>query len=129
MLAYPSLRYAWDSASAIEHAAGYTLERAGIEYFWNHYIRSADDAHDPLCAPLLAQSHSGLPPALIVCAEYDPLLDDGREYAAKLRGASVPVTLIVYEGMSHGFLWMTGVVDRASEAIDEIAAAAREALG
>jgi acetyl esterase len=129
MLAYPSLRYAWDSSSAIEHASGYTLERAGIEYFWNHYVRSADDGNDPLCAPLLARSHARLPPALIVCAEYDPLLDDGRDYAAKLAAAGVPVRLIVYEGMAHGFLWMGGVVDRARGAIDEIAAAARDALG
>jgi acetyl esterase len=100
-----------------------------MQYFWNHYVRTAADGNDPLCAPLEAESHAGLPPALIVCAQYDPLLDDGRDYAAKLEAAGVPVTLSVYEGMSHGFLWMGGVVDRTSVALDEIAAAARQALG
>jgi acetyl esterase len=128
MLAYPCLRYAWDSPSAIQHASGYTLERAGIEYFWNHYVRSAADAADPLCAPLVAPSHEGLPPALIVCAEYDPLLDDGREYAASLKAAGVATRLIVCDGMSHGFLWMAGAVDRARERLDEVGAAARTAL-
>ena len=129
MLAYPCLRYTWDSPSAIEHANGYTLERAGVEYFWNHYVRSAADANDCLCAPLEAPSHALLPPAMIVCAQYDPLLDDGVEYAAKLKAAGVPIRLRVYQGMSHGFLWMGGVVDRTSEALDEIAAAARAMLG
>jgi acetyl esterase len=129
MLAYPCLRVAWDSASATEHGTGYTLERAGIEYFWKHYIRGPEDADDPLCAPLQARSHAGLPPALIVCAQYDPLLDDGRDYAAKLEAANVPVRLRICAGMSHGFLWMGGRVNRAREAVDEIAAAASEALG
>lgn len=128
VLIYPAVRGTADSASAREHASGYTLERAAMEYFWNHYVRSPDDIRDPLCAPLSAQSLAGLPPALIVCAQYDPLLDDGRDFAARLEADGVPVQLSVYEGMTHGFLWMGGVVDRTSDALDEIAAAAREAL-
>jgi acetyl esterase len=129
LLAYPSLRYAWDSASARQYASGYTLERAGIEYFWNHYVRDTADGDDPLCAPLKAESLAGLPPALIVCPEYDPLLDDGRDYAERLEAAGVAVRFVVYDGMSHGFLWMGGVVDRVRDALDAIGAAAREALG
>ncbi len=128
MLIYPALRGSADSASALEHASGLTLERAGMEYFWNHYIRSADDIRDPLCAPLRAASLAGLPPALIICAEYDPLLDDGRDYAKRLEADGVPVHCSVYEGMTHGFLWMGGVVDRVSNAFDEIANAAKAAL-
>jgi acetyl esterase len=128
LLAYPCLRYAWDSASALEYASGYTLERAGMEYFWKHYIARPADTEDPLFAPLKAKSHAGLPPALIVCAEYDPLRDDGVEYAARLEAASVQVTLKIYGGMAHGFLWMGGVVDRARDALEEIGAAARNAL-
>jgi acetyl esterase len=128
MLIYPALRGTTDSASAREHASGYTLERAGMEYFWNHYIRTPEDALDPLCAPLSSQSLAGLPPTQIVCAQYDPLLDDGRDYAARLEAAGVPVRLSVYEGMTHGFLWMGGVVDRAGDALNEIGAAARMAL-
>jgi acetyl esterase len=127
-LIYPALRGTTDSGSAREHASGYTLERAGMEYFWNHYIRTPDDVDDPRCAPLAAQSLAGLPPALIVCARYDPLLDDGTDYARRLEEAGVPVRLSVYDGMSHGFLWMGGVVDRAHEALEEIGSAARERL-
>ncbi len=77
----------------------------------------------------MADSHEGLPPALIICAEYDPLLDDGRDYAAKLTAAGVSTRLSIYEGMPHGFLWMAGAVDRTRAALDEIAAAARAVLG
>jgi acetyl esterase len=128
LLAYPSLRCEWDSSSAREFAQGYTLERAGVEYFWNLYVCGPGDADDPYCVPLKAASHAGMPPTLIVCAEYDPLLDDGRDYAAALEAAGVPVTLLICEGMSHGFLWMGGVVDRVSEVLDDIGAAARRAL-
>ena len=99
-----------------------------MEYFWNHYVNGPEDASTPLCAPLQAPSHLGLPPALIVCPELDPLLDDGREYAQALASAGVPVKLSVDAGMTHGFLWMGGVVDRAREALAEIGSAARLAL-
>jgi acetyl esterase len=128
MLIYPALRGTSDSPSAHAYASGYTLERAGMEYFWSHYVRSADDSTNPLCAPLAAKSLTGLPPALIICAQYDPLLDDGRDYAARLQADGVDVKLSIYDGMSHGFLWMGGVVDRTSDALDEIAAGARAAF-
>jgi len=128
MLIYPALRGSTESESAREHASGYTLERAGMEYFWNHYVRSHEDASNEYCAPLSATSLADLPPALILCARYDPLLDDGRDYAKRLEAAGVSVHLSIYEGMSHGFLWMGGVVDRSRDALAEIAAAARHSL-
>lgn len=128
VLIYPALRGSADSDSAAEFASGYTLERAGMEYFWDHYTRNPADSLDPLCAPLAAPSLVGLPPALIVCAQYDPLIDDGRDYALRLEEAGVAVKFSVYEGMMHGFLWMGGYVDRTSDALDEIAAATRDNL-
>jgi acetyl esterase len=81
-----------------------------------------DPAHadDPYCSPLRAKDHSGLPPAFIVTAEFDPLCDDGRNYAAKLEAAGVPVTLSEYKGMIHGFLWMSGVLDQSRAVVDEL---------
>ena len=128
MLAYPALRGTADSPSATEYASGYTLERAGMEYFWSNYVNSPADAGNPLCAPLSSTSLAGLPPALIVCAQFDPLLDDGRDYAARLAADGVPVELLVYEDMTHGFLWMAGQVERTNEALDAIGNAARNAL-
>lgn len=130
VLIYPAVQYgAWDSPSAHENAEGYSLERAGIEYFWKHYVRDEADGEAPYCSPLRAANHTGLPPALIVCAEYDPLRDDGVAYAGKLRSAGVDAKLSVYEGMIHGFLWMGGRVDAVSRALDEIGREVRAALG
>jgi len=129
VLIYPCVQYGWDTPSAKENAEGLSLERAGMEYFWNHYVRGPDDGADPYCSPLLAESHAGLPPALVICAEYDPLRDDGRNYAARLEAAGVPVKLSLYKGMIHGFLWMAGVLDQAKTALDEIGREVRSALG
>ena len=129
LLVYPAVRYGWDTPSAIENAEGYLLQRASMEYFWTHYVRSPTDGAHPYCSPLLAADHAGLPPAFIVTAGFDPLRDDGAMYADKLRAAGVPVKLHNYEGMIHGFFWMSGVIDQAKALLDEIGEEVRAALG
>ncbi len=129
VLIYPAVEYGWDTASSVANAEGYGLQRASMEYFWNHYIDDPSDAAMPYCSPLAAEDHSGLPPALIVCAEFDPLCDDGRNYAAKLEAAGVPAKFRLYEGMIHGFLWMSGVFDQSRTLLDEIGREVRSALG
>jgi acetyl esterase len=99
-----------------------------MEYFWNQYVRNPRDGMNPYCSPLSAEDHSGLPPALIVSAEYDPLCDDGRKYADKLVAAGVPAKFRLYRGMIHGFLWMSGVLDEAKAAFDEIGREVKAAL-
>lgn len=128
VLVYPALQYGWDTASAIENAEGYGLQRATMKYLWQHYVTSAADAAHPYCSPLLAPDHSGLPPAFIVTAEFDPLRDDGRMYADKLGAAGVPVRLHNYDGMIHGFLWYAGIFDQSKALLDEIGAEVRSAL-
>ena len=87
------------------------------------------DGTNPYCSPLTAEDHSGLPPALIISAECDPLCDDGRNYADKLTTAGVPVKFRLYQGMIHGFLWMPGVFDQSKALLDEIGREVKSALG
>ena len=129
VLVYPAVQYGWDTPSCIAYAEGYGIQRAGLEYFWNHYVNNRSDGANAYCSPLAAEDHSGLPAALIVCAEFDPLCDDGRNYAAKLEAAGVPVKYRLYEGMIHGFLYMSGVFDQSRALLDEIGREVRSALG
>jgi acetyl esterase len=99
-----------------------------VIYFWKHYLRSADDRKDPRVAPALAKSFKGLPPALIITAEFDPLRDEGESYGEKLRAAGVPVTVSRYEGMIHGFFSMYEALDKGKLAIEESAEALRKAF-
>jgi acetyl esterase len=127
-LIYPAVDYGWDTASAHENAEGYLLQRRSMEWFWNHYIPDPSVADDPRVSPLRAGDHANLPPAFIVTAEFDPLRDDGRNYAAKLREAGVPVTYSEYAGMIHGFYWMQGISDVAKQLHAELAHEVRAAL-
>ena len=129
VLVYPAVQYGWDTPSALANAEGFLLQRASMEYFWTHYVRSPSDAEHPYCSPLAAEDHAGLPPALIVSAEFDPLCDDGRNYANKLEAAGVPTKFSVYDGMIHGFLWMSGVLDQSKALVDEIGREVRAVLG
>jgi acetyl esterase len=129
VLIYPAVQYGWDTPSALANAEGFLLQRASMAYFWNHYVRNPSDGMHPYCSPLAAEDHSGLPPALIVSAEFDPLCDDGRNYADKLAAAGVLVKFSLYKGMIHGFLWMSGVLDQSKAVLDEIGREVKAALG
>jgi acetyl esterase len=127
-LIYPAVEHGWDTPSYQENAEGYLLQRESMRWFWNHYVQDAALADDWHVSPLRARDHSGLPPAFIATAEFDPLRDDGRAYHAKLHDAGVPVTYVEYDGMIHGFYWMQGVADGARRLHADLAEAIREAL-
>jgi acetyl esterase len=129
LLIYPVTHHSFDTPSYRECADGYLLTRAGMGWFWSHYLRRVEDGQHPHASPLLARSLADLPAALVITAEYDPLRDEGEAYAARLREASVSVTLTRYPGMIHGFFRMINLVDEARQARDEAAAALRKALG
>jgi acetyl esterase len=120
LLIYPVTDY-YDpgTPSMAENAEGYGLTRRGMGWFWDHYLADASVAADPYASPLRARDLSGLPPALVVTAEYDPLRDEGELYADRLRQAGVPTQMKRWDGMNHGFFAVPGVVDKASAAIDE----------
>jgi acetyl esterase len=129
VLIYPATDCGWDKPSAIENAEGYLLQRGSMEWFWNHYLSSMAEAENPYVSPLRAANLSGLPPAYICTAEFDPLRDDGELYGERLRDAGVPVKYTQYDGMIHGFYWMTGVLDQARNLHAEIAEEVRAAFG
>jgi acetyl esterase len=105
-----------------ENAEGYGLTRDTMIWFWDHYLADASQANDPYVSPLRAPDLSGLPPALVQTAEYDPLRDEGEAYAARLREAGTPATLSRWDGLNHGFLFWVGRVDKASAAMRECCA-------
>lgn len=94
----------FETASYRENATGYGLTRAGMLWFWQHYINSPDDYANPYAAPLRAPDLSHLPPAFIAAAQYDPLREDSIAYADALRAAGNAVELRVYDGMVHAWL-------------------------
>ena len=125
LLIYPAVDARMGHASVDENATGYFLTKGDMDWFYGHY---GADPNDWRASPLLAPNHSGLPPALVLTAQYDPLRDEGEAYARKLEEAGVPVTLRRYDGQIHGFTIMTAAVDRAREAVDQAAADLRQAL-
>jgi acetyl esterase len=111
----------FDTDSHRELSEGYFLTRAAMEWFRGHYVPSADLARHPEVSPLLTPDLSGLPPALVITAEFDPLRDEGEAYAKHLRQAGVPVTVTRYPGMIHAFVSMRGVLSGGRQAIQEVA--------
>lgn len=127
MLVYPLVDYDDDSPSMSEYGAGHFLTQEAMDYFTDHYLRTPDQRRDVRASPLRADL-AGLPPALVVTAECDPLRDQGEAYARKLQQAGVPTTLRRYEGMIHPFFSLGGIIDDGKQAVTDIAATLREAL-
>ncbi len=110
-----------ETTSHREFAEGYFLTRAAMDWFTGHYLASPDQKRHLEVSPLLAPNLSGLPPALVITAEFDPLRDEGEAYAQRLEQAGVPVTVSRYPGMIHGFVSMHGVLTGGRQAIQEAA--------
>ena len=100
-----------------------------MRWFWHHYLENESDGANPLASPLRAATLAGLPPATVITAEYDPLRDEGREYAKRLAAAGVPTQYTNYDGVFHGFFAMTEQLPRARQAVDDACAALRKAFG
>jgi len=124
LLLYPVTNFAFDTPSYQQNADGYMLTKDAMMWCWSLYLRGEADGHNPYASPLRAQDLHGLPPALVVTAEYDPLRDEGELYAARLREAGVPAVCKRYDGMIHGGLPM----DMGKQAWQEAAAALRSAF-
>jgi acetyl esterase/lipase len=129
VLIYPAVGSSLDSPSAREYGEGYFLTRDDMVWFSTNYLRNEKDLFDPHFAPLLAEDLQGLPGALIITGEFDPIRDNGEAYAKRLSNAGVPVKLSRYDGMIHGFVSMAGVLDQGTKAISQIASDLRIVFG
>lgn len=128
LLVYPVVDVACESASMTIYADAFPLTRAKMDWFIGHYIGPGDDPSDPRLSPLRSPDLSGLAPAVVVTAGFDPLLDQGEAYARRLREAGVPVAYRCYDSLAHGFTAFTGAVPCADVAAREVAGLVREGL-
>jgi acetyl esterase len=128
MLIYPVTDHDYGTGSYQENGDGYLLTKDMMVWFWDHYLRSPEDGANPLASPLRADDLSGLPPAMVVTGEFDPLRDEGEAYAQRLRQAGVPVNHKRYEGQIHAFFQMPGLFPQALVAADAAAAELRKAF-
>jgi len=127
VLIYPVTDADLDSSGYARLGEGLNLTRAKMEWYWRRYLDGADGVH-PDASPLRAAELAGVAPALVQTAEYDPLGDEGADYAHRLREAGVPVTLTQYDGQVHGFIRLRSYCgEQADEAIAEIASAIQAA--
>ena len=125
LLIYPVVDCDFERASYTENAEGYMLTLDVMKWFWDQYVPDAEQRRQPYVSPLAADDLSGLPPTLVITAEFDPLRDEGEAYAERLRAAGVPVTCTRYDGMIHGFFSFADFVDKGRQALSEAAAALR----
>jgi acetyl esterase len=127
LLIYPVTNHSFETASYAENAEGYLLEREMMRWFWNHYLANELDGADPKASPLRGTDLSGLAPATVLTAEFDPLRDEGEAYAERLREAGVPTVHTRYRGMIHGFFGMTDALDAAKAAVAQAGGELRKA--
>jgi acetyl esterase len=127
LLIYPAVDFTTDYPSRTENGTGYFLTLDDMEWFQGHYAPDAASHADPRLSPLRGEL-TGLPPAVVAVAEYDPLRDEGLAYAAALRAAGVPVTERTYAGLIHGFFSMGTLSDGANTATADLIAAFRDLL-
>jgi acetyl esterase len=126
LLVYPVTAPDFDTGSYRQNAEGYGLTRDAMRWYWDHYLQRPEDASNPYAAPLVAENLRGLPAALVITAECDPLRDEGEAFAKRLQAAGVPTTYSLYDGMMHGFFGMTAVLDKGKQAMAEACAALRQ---
>lgn len=129
VLAYPSADISnLDIESCRLFGKGYDLDREEIEMFRSLYLPDENDWKNPYASPALAKDLRGLPPTLLITAEFDPLKDDGKAFADKLKRSGVPVKYYCCKGVIHGFLSFAAF-HAAQKTLDEIADAIRGAGG
>jgi len=127
-LIYPATDLAGRTASHESCGEGFLLNRADMEWFLGLYLADPAQASDPRASPLRAPDLSGLPPALVFTAGFDPLRDEGQAYAGRLAAAGVKTVHREFDSLIHGFIGMRGALQGAARAMDEMVAGLRHEL-
>lgn len=128
LLIYPATRMGASTQSYKDFNDGYFLTGQAMNWFFNHYLKKAAHWDDPLASPLLSKDLSGLAPAYVMTAGFDPLRDEGKAYADRLKEAGVPVDYVCYQSQIHGFVSMAGALDEGKQFLREAAAVLRKAF-
>lgn len=121
LLIYPCNGRDFETDSYLNNATGYGLSTQAMRWFWEQYLQSSEDHLNPYAVPMQASTFEGVAPAIIITAQYDPLLSDGEQYAELLQRDGVSVFYKEYAGMIHGFFTNMAVTPKAREAIDLVA--------
>ena len=129
LLIYPATDQRRGAPSHTSNGQGYLLTTDTMKYFHDHYLPDAARDLDWRASPLLHADLSKLPPALVLTAGYDPLRDEGMQYAERLTEAGSQATYVCFERQIHGFITMGRVLDEANSAVALCAAELRRALG
>lgn len=122
LLFYPVTDASRERNSHTQYDEGYLLETDTLRWFYRHYAGQTEARHDWRMSPLLAHPHRPIAPALVSLAQYDPLHDEGLAYAEHLRTLGTEVTLNVEAGLTHDFLRMGGITERAHAIYAAVAA-------
>ena len=128
LLIYPAVNVASETPSMSTYADAFPLSRDLMAWFMGHYLGPGDDPADARLSPIKAGDLSGLAPAVIATAGFDPLVDQGEAYAKRLNAAGTPVAYRCYDALAHGFCAFTSLVPAAEDACREIAGLVREAM-
>lgn len=128
VLIYPATDHNFDYPSMIENSPNYLLSSDAMRWYWDQYVNSPEDYKNPYVIPMVSSNLSGLPPAIIITAEYDPLRDEAEAFAKRLKSAGNSVVLHRYEGVIHGFMLMQGFLKDARDASKKIGEELRHIL-
>lgn len=128
LLIYPAVDLQAQTPSYFQNATGYGLTRDAMIWYTSNYINDPAHITDWRASPILAQNLQGLPPALVITAGFDPLCDDGLNYADALSNAGCKVEYVNFSRQIHGFITMGGLIDETKTAVNLCAQSLKQAL-
>ncbi len=128
LLLYPVCDLSFKRPSYTTFAEGYLLSEASMDWYRDHYLPDPEARSDPRASPILIEDLGGLPPAYVTTAGFDPLRDEGEDYARRMRAAGVPVALRRHDGLVHSFANWTAIGRASRDAMLEAAGALRQGL-